>query len=51
MRKDSQGLQPKDLRDLEVIKGEKKLSDDELVLSVRQIFGKWADYSFTTVLA
>lgn len=38
----------KDLRDLEVIKEETRRSDEELVTGVREIFGKWIDYGFTS---
>jgi aryl-alcohol dehydrogenase-like predicted oxidoreductase len=40
--------QHQDLRDLQLVKGEKKLSDEELVWGVRKIFGEWVDYSFTS---
>jgi len=38
----------KDLRDLQVVKEDKKISDQELVLGVRKIFGEWLDYGFTS---
>lgn len=45
--RDSHG-RSRDLRDLQVVKGEKKVSDQELVLGVREIFGEWLDYGFTS---
>lgn len=38
----------KDLRDLQLVQGDKKVSDEELVLGVRKIFGEWLDYAFTS---
>jgi len=44
--KTKEGTQFGDLRDLRVVREDKRRHDEELVRGVRSIFGKWLDYGF-----